>query len=202
MKSAQPDSVREKNRRWISRPDDGENGRRLPAEARNGNGAPASADADARGGFAVRFVRYLYRARPFRFLTAPMLWFCILPIGFIHLSAIVFKFVCFPVFGIPFVRARDYIAMDRHRLGYLGTVAKLNCAYCGYVNGVLAYVTEIAGRTEQYWCPIKHALRLKAVHKRYAHFLDYGDAEQFRRRFERVRHDFGDVQGSVGGSGK
>lgn len=149
-----------------------------------------------------RFVRFLYRARPLRFPSAPMLWFCILPIGFMHLAALAFQFVCFPVFGIPFVRARDYIAMDRHRLCYPGTVAKLNCAYCGYVNGVLAYVTEIAGRTEQYWCPIKHALRLKAMHKRYGHFLDYGDAEQFRDCFERVRRDFADVERADDAGGK
>ena len=61
---------------------------------------------------------------------------------------------------------------------------RFNCGYCGYVNGVIAHVQEIAGRTEQYWCPIKHALGLRARHSRYRHFLEYGDAEAWRERFE------------------
>jgi len=59
---------------------------------------------------------------------------------------------------------------------------------------VIAYVQEIAGRTEQYWCPIKHALRLKTMHSRYRHFLDYGDAEQYRARVEEVRRAFDDLK--------
>lgn len=53
---------------------------------------------------------------------------------------------------------------------------------------------EIAGRTEQYWCPIKHAMRLKTMHSRYPHFLDYGDAEEYRKRIEQVWRDFEDVK--------
>ncbi len=156
--------------------------------------APAfgSAAGQGEGGEGVLF-RFLYRAKPLRFLTAPMLWLCLVPIGLIDLMAVVFQFVCFPVFGVPLVRRRDYVVIDRHRLGYLSRIQRLNCAYCGYVNGVLAYVTEVAGRTEQYWCPIKHALRRRGAHGRYAHFMAYGDAGQFRRDFERVRRDFSDV---------
>ena len=62
------------------------------------------------------------------------------------------------------------------------------------MNGVLAYVQEIAGRTEQHWCPIKHAVSLKTRHSRYQHFLDYGDAEQYRKRLEEVRRDFADLK--------
>ncbi len=57
---------------------------------------------------------------------------------------------------------------------------KLNCAYCSYANGVIAYVREIAGRTEQYWCPIKHARRAIGAYSHYAQFHDYGDAGGFR----------------------
>lgn len=34
-------------------------------------------------------------------------------------------------------------------------------------------------RAEQYWCPIKHALKVKGSHNRYATFLDNADAEGF-----------------------
>jgi hypothetical protein len=58
----------------------------------------------------------------------------------------------------------------------------------------LAYVTEIAGRTEQHWCPIKHARRLQKTHDRYSHFLPYGDAAAYRKKIEEVRCDFNDVK--------
>jgi hypothetical protein len=79
-------------------------------------------------------------------------------------------------------------------LAYLNPIEKLNCLYCAYANGVFAYTTEIAARTEQYWCPIKHALRMKGVHSRYQHFFDYGDAEGYRRGIEQVRRDFADLE--------
>jgi LSD1 subclass zinc finger protein len=84
--------------------------------------------------------------------------------------------------------------MDRRHLRYLNGMERFNCAYCEYVNGVIAYVQEIAGRTEQYWCPIKHALAMKTRHGRYTHFLEYGDADQWRQRFEEVRRDFTDLK--------
>ena len=83
--------------------------------------------------------------------------------------------------------------MDRRLLKYLNPMERLNCGYCEYTSGVLAYVQEIAGRTEQYWCPIKHAIALKTRHSRYSKFLDFGDAEQYRQRIEQVRRDFKDL---------
>jgi hypothetical protein len=52
---------------------------------------------------------------------------------------------------------------------------------------------EVAGRAEQDWCPIKHALRIKTMHSRYRNFFDYGDAEHYRERIEEVPGSFGDV---------
>ena len=80
------------------------------------------------------------------------------------------------------MRRRDYLVFDRHHLAYLNALEKLNCAYCSYANGLIAYVREIASRTEQYWCPIKHARRLIGAHANYATFEDYGDAEGYQRR--------------------
>ena len=63
----------------------------------------------------------------------------------------------------------------------------MNCGYCGYANGVLAYVREIAGRTEQYWCPIRHAKRVRAPHPHYREFVDYGDATGYQQRLPLLR---------------
>jgi len=142
---------------------------------------------------ARKLTRYLYEAKPFSILSTPMLLFCALPVMFLDFVAVVFQFICFPVYGIPQVLRRDYVIMDRRKLAYLNPIEKWNCFYCEYVSGVLAYAQEIAGRTEQYWCPIKHALRLRNRHSRYSHFLDYGDAEGYRARVEQVRRDFDDL---------
>lgn len=91
-----------------------------------------------------------------------------------------YQFICFPVYGIPKVRRSNYMVFDRYHLAYLNMLEKLNCSYCSYGNGVIAYAREIASRTEQYWCPIKHARRLIGAHPRYALFADYGSAEGFR----------------------
>jgi hypothetical protein len=100
----------------------------------------------------------------------------------------------FPIYGIPKVRRSDYIIFDRGKLCYLNLLERINCAYCSYGNGLMAYVVEIAARTEQHWCPIRHAHRIQHPHDRYGHFLPYGDAKVYRAHIEEVRTDFQDVQ--------
>ena len=92
------------------------------------------------------------------------------------------------------MKRRRYIVIDHQSLAYLNLIEKLNCVYCSYVNGLIAYIREIAGRTEQYWCPIKHARLQASMHSRYGKFLEYGDAEGYRRRLEEIRRDFSDLE--------
>lgn len=125
--------------------------------------------------------------------TGPLLWLFLVPLVLLDLIAVVYQTLCFPIYGIPKVRRRDYIVIDRHHLGYLNFIEKLNCLYCGYANGMFGYMTEIGARTEQFWCPIKHALRMKAIHSRYKTFTDYGDAEGYRKRVEEIRRSFEDL---------
>jgi hypothetical protein len=51
----------------------------------------------------------------------------------------------------------------------------------------MAYITEVAARTEQHWCPIKHASNMRGMHSKYQHFLDYGDALAYRENLTKVR---------------
>lgn len=143
---------------------------------------------------AKSLASYLREARLSSILSAPVIWFCIFPVVLLHLVANIYQFICFPIYGIPKVSRKDYIVMDRNRLRYLNQMERFNCVYCEYVNGLLAYVQEIAARTEQYWCPIKHAMSLKTRHSRYQYFMDYGDAEHYRQRIEDVRRDFADLK--------
>jgi len=134
-----------------------------------------------------RLLRYVFGARALIALTAPLIYALIVPFALLDLFVTIYQAVCFPVYGIAKVRRRDYLVFDRRYLGYLNLLEKLNCAYCSYANGVIAYVREIGARTEQYWCPIKHARRLAAAHPRYANFVDYGDADAWRNETEALR---------------
>ena len=133
--------------------------------------------------------RFLREARPLNVLSAPVIYSLILPVVLLDLWITGYQRLCFPMYGIPRVQRRAYIVIDRQHLAYLNGIEKLNCVYCGYVNGVFAYVREVAGRTEQYWCPIRHAQRVRSPHTQYRHFVEYGDAEGYRRRLLPLRHD-------------
>ena len=135
----------------------------------------------------ARLLSYVFGARPAMILTAPAIYALIIPLVLLDLFVALYQAVCFPVYGIPHVRRSDYIAFDREQLAYLNVIEKINCAYCAYANGVLAYVREVASRTEEYWCPIKHARRVLGVHPRYGSFVDYGDGDAYRHELERLR---------------
>lgn len=120
-------------------------------------------------------------------LTAPLVYSLLVPMAVLDLWATLYQQVCFRIYGIARVRRADFMRIDRHLLPYLDAIDKANCVYCGYGNGVIAYAREIASRTEQYWCPIKHATPPKGVHARYERFLDFGDGEQYREKAEMLR---------------
>lgn len=119
--------------------------------------------------------------------SAPVIYSMIIPFVLLDLWLTVYHAVCFPLYGIPKVRRSAYIAVDRQHLAYLNLFEKLNCMYCGYANGLLAYAREITSRTEQYWCPIKHARKLLGAHPRCERFIDYGDSRDFHARLAQFR---------------
>lgn len=137
--------------------------------------------------------RYL-RDAPLRYvLSAPVIYGMIVPLLILDLSVTVYQHICFRIYGIPRVHRSDYIVIDRHHLSYLNAIEKLNCVYCGYGNGLMAYAREITARTEQFWCPIKHARRVLDSHHRATKFFDYGDAEAWRNGLDALRRDWADA---------
>lgn len=130
---------------------------------------------------------FLAATRPLVVLSAPVIYGLIVPFVILDIAVTLYQAICFPIYGIPKVRRRDHIAIDRQHLAYLNALQKLNCVYCGYGNGLLAYVREVAGRTEAYWCPIKHARRLRDTHPLYPDFMDYADEGDFIARWEAER---------------
>lgn len=135
-------------------------------------------------------LRYLAQARLRNLISAPFIYAVFLPLLLVDLAVTGYQGLCFPLYGIPRVRRRDYFIFDRNSLAYLNIIEKFNCAYCAYATGMASYVKEIVGRTEQYWCPIKHARRVLEAHSRYGRFVDFGDAEAYRAELEAIRRDF------------
>ena len=131
--------------------------------------------------------RYITAGSVATVATAPLIYSLALPFVLLDLWVTVYQAICFRAWGVKRVRRLDFFAIDRHKLPYLNALEKVNCLYCSYANGLIAYVSEIAARTEQYWCPIRHARRVRDSHRRYELFVPYGDAPGYRARLGGIR---------------
>jgi len=144
-----------------------------------------------------KLLPYLLGANPLVVMTAPVIYAGIVPFILLDFFVSLYQAVCFPIYGIAKIKRADYLVFDRHHLAYLNALEKLNCAYCSYANGLIAYTREIAARTEQYWCPIKHARRVIGTHARYALFDDYGDGENYQAQLAQLRQALAKDEGDA-----
>lgn len=138
------------------------------------------------------FFRWLVTDRPQNLITGPIIYGMIVPLIVLDISVTLYQAACFPIYGIAKARRDDYIVLDRQHLEYLNFIEKFHCTYCAYASGLVAYAAEIVARTEEYFCPIKHARKMLGTHSRYARFLDYGDAADYEARLEAFRVALGD----------
>lgn len=137
-------------------------------------------------------VGFFHSLRPFSRLlrhlaSMPVIYSMIVPAVILHLSLEIYQQLCFRLYHIPRVRARDYFMFDRLHLPYLNMVEKVHCVYCSYVNNLFQFAVEIGGRTERYWCPIKYANRIIHTHSQYDKFADFFDGQSFREKWELLR---------------
>ena len=139
-------------------------------------------------------LRWLVRDRPQNLITGPLIYGMAVPLLMLDLCVSIYQWVCFPIYGITRVRRGDYLVFDRRHLGYLNAIEKFHCTYCEYGNGLMAYMTEVLARTEQYFCPIKHAHKILGTHGRYNRFLAYGEAEAYEAKLEEFRVALGKVK--------
>lgn len=113
-------------------------------------------------------------------VSFPFIWIMIIPAVFFHLGIFIYQAVCFRLYQIERTELREYINFDREKLSYLSLFDKINCAYCSYVNGLMAWVSEIGHRTEYYWCGVKH--RNQPHNPVFAYqekFAAYGSREEY-----------------------
>ena len=132
---------------------------------------------------------FLWDAPRFSLILAPVIYSLALPLMLLDAWLWLYQTLCFPVYGIKKVERAQYILLDRSHLRYLNWLERFNCEYCGYANGLVAYAREVSSRTEQYFCPIKHASRCAGPHLRYHEFADYGDAESYRGKIQPLRDE-------------
>lgn len=137
--------------------------------------------------FKTGLLAYMFSAKLSTALTAPVIYAVFFPMVLLDVAVTLYQTICFPVYGIARVKRSDYFVFDRSHLAYLNLLEKFNCAYCSYGNGLMAYAREVVARTEQYWCPIKHARKIMAAHPYYTGFVDFGDAEGYKRELEELR---------------
>ncbi|BBI99945.1 hypothetical protein FGKAn22_16380 [Ferrigenium kumadai] len=131
--------------------------------------------------------RWFLTVRPQNYLTMPVIYGAAVPLALFDLCISLYQLICFPVYRIARVKRVDYIVYDHQHLAYLNAIEKAHCLYCSYAVGLLAYAGEIIARTEQYFCPIKHARKVLAAHNRYDRFLEYGEADDFHGKLEAFR---------------
>lgn len=132
-------------------------------------------------------LRWFMTVRPQNYLTMPIIYGMAAPMLLFDLCVSLYQWICFPIYRIARVPRSNYFVMDHQHLAYLNIIEKCHCLYCSYAVGLLAYATEITARTEQYFCPIKHASKILNAHSRYQHFMEYGDAEDFHGKLETFR---------------
>lgn len=142
--------------------------------------------------YKIGLFKFLRRTRILVALTSPVIYLGWIPFLLMDLFITIYQAICFPVYRIPKVDRSKYMVFGREDLPYLNLIEKFNCFYCSYGNGVAAYTREVAARTEQYWCPIKHTRRLHQAHERYPQFFEFGDAEAYRQGLERLRRQYRD----------
>jgi hypothetical protein len=130
---------------------------------------------------------YVFRGDALTIVAAPVIYSLIVPFVLLDAWVSLYQALCFRAWGVALVPRRAFFAFDRHKLEYLNALEKLNCVYCSYANGVIAYVREIAARTEQYWCPIRHARRTRRPHHRARAFAPYGEAAAYRAGLPSLR---------------
>ncbi len=137
----------------------------------------------------VHWVAYLWAMPRYSLLVCPVIYSLTVPLLMLDAWLWLYQAVCFPVYGIEKVKRSQYILLDRGHLRYLNWLERLNCDYCGYANGLVAYAREVSSRTEQYFCPIKHAARCPGAPPRYLKFADFGDAKAYHAALKPLRDE-------------
>lgn len=121
---------------------------------------------------------HIHKSKLLDLISMPIIWSGLIPAIIIDVWMELYHRICFPMYGLPYVQRSKYIRIDRHKIKDLNIFEKFGCVYCGYVNGLLHYMSVIAANTEKYWCAIRHERKngfIDPVH--HAEFYEYGSED-------------------------
>lgn len=132
----------------------------------------------------MRYLKNSYRLLK-HIIVVPLLYTLVVPIIITDIWIEIYHRICFPLCGIPYVKRRNYIKIDRHKLKYLNLFQKIYCVYCGYTNGVIQYWVKIAGETEQYWCGVQHKKNPDFIApSHHKNFAEYNNESDFNQKYK------------------
>lgn len=137
--------------------------------------------------FKTGLFKYIWTAELRSILSIPFIYSLIFPLVLLDIFISIYQALCFPLFRIKKAKRSEHFVFDRSALAYLNLLEKINCAYCSYGNGLISYAREIAGKTEQYWCPIKHQKRMFYQHPYYKKFIEFGQAQDYQENLKTLR---------------
>ena len=122
-------------------------------------------------------------------LSYPVLFGMFIPLACFDICLAVYHRITFALLKIPYIPRSRYIRIDRHHLPYLSWSQKFACAYCGYANGLLQYAVQIAGKTEAFFCPIKHRRTTEFLPPpHHQQFAEFGDSRGYQQRIHNFRN--------------
>ena len=119
------------------------------------------------------------RSRPINIITGPIIYSMFVPLLFLDICISLYQATCFPVYNIAKISRGDFIIFDRQELKYLDWISKFHCTYCAYGVGVVAFASAVIGKTEAYFCPIKHKARTAQANPPLPQYLEYAEPTDF-----------------------
>ncbi|MFA5831409.1 MAG: hypothetical protein WC878_06265 [Candidatus Paceibacterota bacterium] len=87
--------------------------------------------------------------------TSPIIYSGIIFILLLDVCMTLCQYACFWAFNIPVLPRTGYFVFERMYLSFLNAIQKVNCGYCSYGNGLMAYDSAILARMEYLWNPEK-----------------------------------------------
>ena len=138
-----------------------------------------TAKPDGKTNHQIGLIALWRRSRPINMITGPIIYSMFVPLLFLDICVSFYQASCFPVYKIAQVSRADFIIFDRQELKYLDWVSKFHCTYCAYGVGVVGFVAAVIGRTEAYFCPIKHQARSAPPAPTALQYIDYAQAPDF-----------------------
>ena len=120
-------------------------------------------------------------------LSTTFIYGMIIPSVIFHICLEIYHQACFRLYKIPLVDSKKYFIYNRQLIKQLKPFDKFNCYYCSYVNNLIRYATEIGGRTERYWCPLKYHKEISNPHSQYKKFLTKDSKETLQEEWQTLR---------------